>query len=358
MKRKKRSHKQSKFLTIMLVPDSAAKVKSLKAPRWSFYAVTVIMGCIFCVAAFSLIRLSFVQKRTQQPPTQIEAPQQAAETGNSDTTKTGAPENQINEMREAFEDEKTRMLDDFAKQLEEMDPDNGDFAALESVFSGLQNKSRIIEDYKLEIMNVLDYLDDDNMHYAYYESLFNIEMIPMGGPGVPEEYSVEEFLYDYDEKLGEMISELRILKITVEGLLPIVDTMPSGWPVDGREILSYFGRRPNPFSGYGYEIHYGVDIEAPAGAPVYATAGGVVEYSDFSGEGFGNMVVLAHEYGYSTSYAHNSELLVSEGDTVSRGDVIALAGNSGRSTGAHCHYEVKLNGVNLDPLGFLVEAFG
>ena len=366
MSGKKRLYKQSKHITVMLVPDSSAKVRSLKAPRWFFNAATVILLCVVVFAVVLQIRFSLLQRRVQMPaPQPGPALQVGADAAGGEGTPgamgavmSGGPDAQMEALRAAFEDERARLLGDFSEQLLEKEEFVSQLAELEESFSGLQNKSRIIEDYKLEILNILDYLDEEDLHYAYYQSLFNIEMLPIGGPGIPEEYTISDLLLDYDASLMEIINELRILKITVESLLPIVDTMPSGWPVESREVLSSFGRRANPFSGYGYEMHYGVDIEAPLGTPVLATADGVVEFSGFSDGGHGNLVVITHEYGYSTLYAHNSELLVGEGDMVSRGDVIALSGNSGRATGAHCHYEVKLNGVNLDPMSFLVEAYG
>lgn len=348
-------HKHIKHFTILVVPDSSAKVRSLKAPFWFFCTAAALLGCVVVVAAFFQIRSGVLLRKAERPVLKVEAP---AEIIVPDDSRIAELEGSMDMMRTSFNDELERLLGDLEGHIMEKDGYAAELAELDAAFSVLQSKSRIIEDYKLEIMNVLDYLDEADMHIAFDETVFATNALPIGGPGVPEDYTIADLLMDYDARLEEVIYELRIFKISVESMLPIVDTMPSGWPVESREIYSNFGRRPNPFSDFGYEMHYGVDIAASIGTPVYATAGGVVEYSGFSDNGHGNMVVLAHEYGYSTVYSHNSELLVSEGDIVSRGDLIALAGNSGRTTGAHCHYEVKLNGVNLDPVSFLVEAFG
>lgn len=118
------------------------------------------------------------------------------------------------------------------------------------------------------------------------------------------------------------------------------------WPVAGGEILSGFGRR-------GSDTHRGLDIRAHAGQQVVAAWPGVVVYAGSNMGGYGNAVILDHGGGLTSLYGHNSELLVSMGDEVGRGQPIALAGESGNATGVHCHFEVRKNAVALDPLEFL-----
>jgi murein DD-endopeptidase MepM/ murein hydrolase activator NlpD len=104
-------------------------------------------------------------------------------------------------------------------------------------------------------------------------------------------------------------------------------------------------------SDYGYrgsEFHLGIDIPAAYGSNVYAANGGKVIKATYH-YSYGNYILIDHGGGQATLYAHNSKLLVSEGDTVSKGDVIALAGSTGASTGNHIHFEVRINGVTTDP---------
>lgn len=119
------------------------------------------------------------------------------------------------------------------------------------------------------------------------------------------------------------------------------------WPVAGGEILSGFGHRR------GIDTHRGLDIGARAGQQVVAAWPGVVVYAGSSMRDYGNAIILDHGGGLTSLYGHNSELLVSMGDAVGRGEPIALAGQSGNATGVHCHFEVRKNAVALDPLGFL-----
>lgn len=124
-----------------------------------------------------------------------------------------------------------------------------------------------------------------------------------------------------------------------------------GWPTDSRYITSPFGWRIHPVTGIGTG-HTGLDIGAGYGTNVYAAESGTVIMSQVYG-GYGNAVVIDHGGGISTLYGHNSSLLVSEGQHVSRGQVIALCGSTGISTGPHVHFEVRIYGNPVDPMGYL-----
>jgi murein DD-endopeptidase MepM/ murein hydrolase activator NlpD len=111
-------------------------------------------------------------------------------------------------------------------------------------------------------------------------------------------------------------------------------------------------------SGFGPRwgrMHKGADFAARHGTPIHATADGVVAFAGRQ-SGYGNVVKIRHEFGLETTYAHNSRLLVEKGQRVSRGDHIADMGNTGRSTGTHLHYEVKINGTSVDPMTYIKAA--
>jgi murein DD-endopeptidase MepM/ murein hydrolase activator NlpD len=123
------------------------------------------------------------------------------------------------------------------------------------------------------------------------------------------------------------------------------------WPTSGR-ITSYFGGRKSP-GGIGSTNHKGLDIAAPRGTAIYAADGGTVVSSGWMG-GYGYTVRIRHDgTGYETFYAHNSKLLVSAGQHVYKGQQIAKMGSTGNSTGSHCHFEIRYNGVAKNPLNFL-----
>ncbi|MBP1765320.1 MAG: envC 1 [Firmicutes bacterium] len=122
------------------------------------------------------------------------------------------------------------------------------------------------------------------------------------------------------------------------------------WPLSG-PITSPYGWRTHPIFGTA-RYHSGLDIGADYGDPILAADGGVVIYADWMG-GYGNAVIIDHGRGISTLYGHNSELLVSEGQRVGKGQVIARAGSTGYSTGPHCHFEVRVNGSPTNPMDYL-----
>lgn len=147
-------------------------------------------------------------------------------------------------------------------------------------------------------------------------------------------------------------NRLRIVSRDVERQERLVAATPSIWPTNGW-LSGVFGRRSDPFTGRP-DFHQGLDISAEKGHPVYATADGTVESASYSGD-YGNLVVLQHEFGLSTRYGHLSKFSVSPGSTVKRGDVIGYVGSTGRSTGAHLHYEVLANGKLVNPLQLLTQ---
>ena len=122
------------------------------------------------------------------------------------------------------------------------------------------------------------------------------------------------------------------------------------WPAEG-EITSPFGWRVHPIFGT-QRLHTGIDIGADYGDAIRAADGGVVIHSDWMG-GYGNAVIIDHGNGISTLYAHNSQLLVSEGQTVAKGQTVARCGSTGYSTGPHLHFEVRQNGSPVNPLNYL-----
>ncbi len=129
------------------------------------------------------------------------------------------------------------------------------------------------------------------------------------------------------------------------------DMLPFGWPVRRALISSGFGSRLSPFSGKR-EFHAGLDIVGREGDPVYTLASGVVQRTADLPH-YGKLVEISHADGYTTRYAHNSRIVVAEGDVVKKGQIIAELGNTGRSTGPHLHLEILKNSRRLDPRPFL-----
>ncbi len=133
-----------------------------------------------------------------------------------------------------------------------------------------------------------------------------------------------------------------------------LSSIPAIQPVSNKQlnrIASGFGQRIDPVYGTP-KMHKGLDFAAPQGTPIYATGDGVVTDAGFSESGYGNHVEINHGYGYQTLYGHMVRVKVRRGQKVKRGEVIGWVGSTGKSTGPHCHYEVMVNGNNVDPVYF------
>lgn len=128
-------------------------------------------------------------------------------------------------------------------------------------------------------------------------------------------------------------------------------SIPSRTPLDGVKLTSSFGMRTHPVLG-GARAHKGIDLAAPVGTPIYATADGVVGKASWFG-GYGLYVQLEHGNNLETRYGHMSRLNVAEGQTVRKGEVIGYVGSTGRSTGPHLHYEVRVAGAAVNPLPYM-----
>jgi murein DD-endopeptidase MepM/ murein hydrolase activator NlpD len=169
-----------------------------------------------------------------------------------------------------------------------------------------------------------------------------------GSPQVPDLTSSIDELQQRIELRDAQLAALEnvLLKRNLDAAV-----QPEGRPVLHGSISSYFGERDDPFTGRD-EFHKGVDFAGIQGASVIAVAAGVVTWAG-PRTGYGNLVEVNHGKGYVTRYAHNERVLVAVGQTVTRGQTIALMGSTGRSTGPHVHFEVLHGGTQVNPLKFV-----
>jgi murein DD-endopeptidase MepM/ murein hydrolase activator NlpD len=168
------------------------------------------------------------------------------------------------------------------------------------------------------------------------------------GPVVP---ALDAMLDTMDAQIDDRRRQLTALKNLIMTRELARQVVPGGRPVESGYISSLYGQRTDPFDG-NQASHHGIDFAAVAGTQVLAVADGVVSHTGTDG-GYGRMVEITHGNGYVTRYAHNAKLLVKPGQTVKRGDPIALMGSTGRSTGPHVHFEVLRDGRPMNPLSFV-----
>jgi murein DD-endopeptidase MepM/ murein hydrolase activator NlpD len=187
---------------------------------------------------------------------------------------------------------------------------------------------------------------------------FNFDAGPaLGGPEVPLQQAgalpqhIDRGLTALRLRFDAQQTQLGLLERLLLDRKVDAAAQPSGMPVANGFIDSYYGPRNDPFTG-GHEFHTGLDIDASAGTPITSVARGIVSFAGVR-NGYGNVVEVDHGNGYLTRYAHAEKLLVHVGEPVRTGQVLALVGSTGRSTGPHVHFEVWYRGKVINPLAFV-----
>ncbi|EAJ1706503.1 M23 family metallopeptidase [Campylobacter upsaliensis] len=171
---------------------------------------------------------------------------------------------------------------------------------------------------------------------------------------------IEDKIASFEEALGlenennlTISARLENLNLTNDQQQGILNQIPNGWPITNKGVTGKFGWREHPILKRK-EFHPGIDLAANIGTPIYAPASGVVEFSGYSNNGYGYNVILLHNFGFKSVFAHMMRKdVVKAGDFVNKGDLIGYTGNTGLSTGPHLHYEVRFINKTLEPLYFL-----
>jgi len=204
-----------------------------------------------------------------------------------------------------------------------------------------------------------------------YRTIFEMDPIPAtvreaGFGGVNRYVEFEnldnaEILINTHKKLDVLSKKLYIQTKSFDKVIEyarnkekMLAAIPAIQPIalkDFNRISDYFGSRKDPFTGKR-TMHHGMDFTGPVGSDIFATGDGEVVEAGYSFYGYGNRVTIDHGYGYQTIYAHLKDIKVKKGQKITRGDVIGTLGNTGRSTGAHLHYEVHLNNRPVNPINY------
>lgn len=245
---------------------------------------------------------------------------------------------------------------EYARLKTENNQQRGQLAALFQKID--QMNSKMVElkefDHKLKVMVNLETEDQDNTHF-----------LGIGGSDptlINPEYSIEEthknLVRLMHQSLDNLNTEISVQSQEKAELCKFLESQksmfactPSIWPSKGW-ISSRFGYRISPFTNEK-EFHSALDISSRMGTPIISPSDGVVA-SVGKSYGYGKTLTINHGYGLKTKYAHLDKSLVKKGETVKRGQQIALMGNTGRSTGPHLHYEVHLKGVPVNPLRYIL----
>lgn len=221
-----------------------------------------------------------------------------------------------------------------------------------NLFNSYHSQRKIIEQKEKELAQMKQ--DAENYKNQVALRQRDLQAAVASRQGLMRDLERQQKLYAQQE--DELLKQSNQLQSVIRDLQAKSTLKYSGgklaWPVPSSStITSPFGTRYHPILKE-YKTHTGIDIAADYGAAIVAAADGKVIFSGYYG-GYGYAVIIDHGDGISTLYGHNSELLVKTGDTVKRGQQIAKAGSTGLSTGPHCHFEVRKNGVPVDPMDWL-----
>jgi murein DD-endopeptidase MepM/ murein hydrolase activator NlpD len=209
----------------------------------------------------------------------------------------------------------------------------------------LENRVDAIEDKSRKLSEMSGAQQGEGQQQQEQQQVEGTSEHGAGGPGLELD---ADSVASIEARAARLEEHLRSYEAALKERERVV---PSIWPVEG-ESTDGFGVRGNPFGGGSSEFHPGYDIAAPRGTPVVATADGVVVKADWQ-NGYGQTVVIDHGNGLTTRYGHLSKIEVTAGQDIKRGEELGQVGSTGRSTGPHLHYEVRIGDVAVSPLHYL-----
>ncbi len=295
----------NRFYTIMIVPENAQKPKQFHVPAWLIRVTLILLPILILLAITILLDYRYIGS-------------------------------QVSENRD-LQAENRRLRQDV--QLYQ--------SRLDSMESSLER----IENFSSRLKMITNLMDRDQLSQQVESPLPSSviaekQTTPSTNPVeinfdqlTNRSYGLEQNLHE----LYELLSDQR----------SFLNALPTKKPSDG-VFTSGFGIRVSPMGDGAEKMHEGLDIAAGVGTPIHTPAAGTIIFAGKK-SGYGQIVMIDHGYGLETWYGHTSRILVKPGQKIKRGQTIALIGNSGRSTGAHVHYEVHVNGIPVDPINYILE---
>ncbi len=309
MRRNSRTAKKKEYITLMFLPGPNARVRTLIISKSVIKSVLLSLAGVFILSVYLIYAYSDVQGKVRELQSMREDLMQQKAQVQSFAL------NLIDYQREMF---LIRELDTKLRQAVSLGP-----RYKEQLVLGIGGRD------ELGLQNLVT-IGEKKQDEALKE--MHQELTQLRGAASKQETSLQILIEYFEDKRSLFAST------------------PSVWPVRGW-VTSSFGNRISPFTSKT-QFHEGIDIAAQIGTPVIAPADGVVIKAGFEA-GYGNMVEISHGYGLKTVFGHNSRLNVVPGQHVKRGDIISYSGNSGSSTGPHVHYEVRVNGLPVNPVRYL-----
>lgn len=354
----------SKFYTVMIIPDKNKKVRSFKVPGLMYQSLSFLAALTLIVLAvliFDYIKIfqevyknKHLTLENRQLREQIQLFQMKINSLTNDINRIQVFEKKLKIITGLEQDDSNfELQSNRDKNLEPdltlLPPSVKDqlltFEANEEILKK-QSVIDLRELYEGRIAEIIGVSENYNYSREWSE-------LTQNSLELAKEYAVFDYKQDVlKEKLTDLEVKVNNLDQYLLDKNSLLRSTPSIYPARGW-ITSYYGPRKSPVSGR-LKMHEGLDIGANKGTPIIAPADGMVTFSGTKA-GFGKFVQIDHGYGIETIFGHASNLFVDEGEIVKRGHKIASVGNTGLSTGSHLHYEVRVNGIAVNPLYFILD---
>ena len=360
----------------MIVPEKEKKVRSFKLPGLfirSLAFIIVILSILFGILLYDYWKIlqqisenKHLSLENRQLREQIQLFQMKVNSLGDDLQRIKTFENKLRiitglqditktkSMVPPNEDDPGMMMDDHGEdiKLDEHKHDKDSVQLDESLDDKLNNYDKNPE--FLELKHLYEQKIAANFGLTQkYQITQKFSDLIRSSFELSSDYSAFDYKYNYIKSFASELEEkVHILDQYLLDKESILRSTPTLMPSNGW-ITSYFGHRISPTAGVR-KMHEGLDVGANFGTPIIAPADGIVTFAGRKA-GFGLFVQIDHGYGIETIYAHSQKILATNGQRVQRGDLIAKVGSTGASTGPHLHYEVRVNGIAVDPLYFILE---
>ncbi len=320
----------NKFFTIMVIPERTSQVRKFIVPGWMVRAGTLLVVFLALLGGIMLANYIYVM-------------------GQIDENKTLKSENRkLKQQVQIFRNK----LDTIESTLDRVKT----FSTRLKVITNIEDRGDLIQSLNQK-------LPDAATNVGSSDSARETEQKDVAGNESVHSENEDPYERRQFEIMEQHFTDVTYSSLILEQTLQdqyellsdqraFLSALPTRKPAVGY-FTSGFGIRKAPFGGRE-KMHEGLDIANYPGTPIRVTADGVVSFAD-TRAGYGRTVIVDHGYGIETWYAHNSRIITKKGQKVKRGEQISLLGNTGRSTGPHLHYEVRVNGTPVDPLSYILE---
>jgi murein DD-endopeptidase MepM/ murein hydrolase activator NlpD len=306
----------NRYYTLMIIPERTSQVRRWLIPGWLVKAAAIAGVFLGAVAVIMLLDYWYVMSQI------------------SENKELRVENRKLRQQVQVFES-RIGTVEDTMERIKT-------FSMRLKVITNIEDRDKLIESLNENLPEANANID---VQYAQRKN--------------PDEIRLAQAQATWDTRFTELGQQSSLLEQQLQDQYELLadrkaflNALPTRRPAVGY-FTSGFGVRRSPYGGRE-KMHEGLDIANYPGTPIRATAEGTVVYAGAKA-GYGQTVILDHGYGLETWYAHNRKIMVRQGQRVRRGETISQLGNSGRSTGPHLHYEVRINGTPIDPLSYILE---